>query len=92
MIVWTDYGHNAFPRQDSSRVTAAFGDARGADILAVLTLIEQQFWDRTEQERRAGHDENDSIREAALMLKRDYPFLTDEAIAAVEWCWGYGNR
>jgi hypothetical protein len=92
MVIWSAYGQNAFPLQDKARLYAAFGEARGTEIHAVLQIVLHDFEESMARELQAGREDMDAAGLASSQLADKYPSLTDEAIAAVVWCWGYSNR
>lgn len=90
IVIWTGYGHTSWPSRDEARVESAFGTNVATELVPVVRSLEEDFY-RSEAHLTAV-DLDSMAAEASRRFKQRHPEVSDEAIAALAWCYTFDYK
>jgi len=85
IVMWSGRGLRAWPTRDLSRLAEHFDPGLAADLAALVTQIEEDFW-------AAGpHGElmDDGKEVATSVFQALHPAISEDALDALWWCYSY---
>jgi hypothetical protein len=90
VVLFLGFGSSSFPKRDSDRLVKDFGSTEGTAMdTRVRALIDES--DRIEFDW-SKHSLGSAADEAGRILHERHPELSDEAIGALGWRFGFVNR
>ena len=87
LVVWHGWGRTSWPHHDEDRVVEMFGKEDAVELLTVLHRLENEFF-----ESDAVHVAPDLTTmgdRAAAEFRHRHPELSDDAVAALRWCYTF---
>ncbi len=90
IVAWTGKGVSSHPRRDERRVIAALGEKRASAVLPVVFELEREFYESDARHTTADLAMMGDV--AAERFRRAHPELSDEALAALTWCYTFDHK
>ena len=90
IVVWTGYGQSSWPARDEDRLVSAFGLEHATDLVPLVRRLEDDFF-RSDADLTAP-DLITMASEASEAFKVLHPDISDEAVAALAWCYTYDYK
>lgn len=90
VVVWTGYGHSSWPARDEDRLVSEFGPELATDLAPLVRRLEDDFY-RSDAHLTAP-DLRTMASEASNAFQVLHPEITDEAVAALAWCYTYDYK
>jgi len=90
IVVWTGYDARVEfgkPERDDARLVDMFGETAAFDLLPIVKSLQQDFYTSTASNTVAGLREMGD--HAANEFKGRHPDLSDDAVAALAWCYTF---
>ncbi|MGD9796398.1 MAG: hypothetical protein AB7V43_23275 [Acidimicrobiia bacterium] len=90
IVAWTGYDASiefGRPDRDPARLVKAFGETAAFDLLPIISALEEEFYASTAYNTVAGFRE--MAEQAANEFRGRHPELSDEAVAALAWCYSF---
>lgn len=87
VVWWTGWGTAMSPIREDGRLDVEYGDDRAAGFLHQVHSLEEDFY------RSTAHLTAPDLRamgvQAANEFRARHPDISDEAVAALSWCYTY---
>lgn len=87
IIVWTGKGETARPERDEARLVERVGRDLAVALLPTIRALEQEFYESDAREWAASDKE--MFDAAAERFRARHPELSDDAVAALAWCYAF---
>lgn len=89
IIAWTGWGQTPMPAREDRRVTDLFG-ADGFQVLPLIRDLARDF--DTSDAKYVEADLAKMGERAAAQFRARHPEVSQDASAALEWCYTFDNR
>ena len=90
IVEWTGRGAAMRPMRHDERVTTGLGPERGAELLAQLDAFKADFY------ATDAHLTEPTLTAMAARASREFrerhPEISEEAVAALAWCYTYDHK
>lgn len=90
VVIWTGYGHSSWPARDENRLVLEFGPELAADLVPRVRRLEVDFY-RSDAYLTAP-DLGTMAAEASEAFRALHPEISDDAVAALAWCYTYDYK
>jgi len=90
VVVWTGHGHSSAPTRDENRLVSEFGPELAANLVPLVRGLEDDFY-RSDANLTAP-DLGAMAAEASEEFRALHPELSDDAVAALAWCYTYDYK
>ncbi|MGO9458309.1 MAG: hypothetical protein ACLP62_14895 [Acidimicrobiales bacterium] len=87
VVVWTGWGHTAWPARDDERLVEKFGEAGGLDLVPKVHALQEQFYESYANLK--AHDLVEMGSLASERFRQLHPELANDAVEALAWCYTF---
>jgi len=90
IVVWSGWGETSWPARDEARVLDEFGHERAAELIPRIREAKDEFY--ASDARFLVADLANMAEQAKADFRRGRSDLSDEAVAALAWCYTYDYK
>lgn len=90
VVVWTGYGRSSWPARDEERLVSEFPLELATELVPVVRRLEDDFY-RSDAHLTAP-DLETMASVASAAFRTLHPEISDDAVAALAWCYTYDYK
>jgi hypothetical protein len=90
IVVWTGWGQEPWPSRDEKRLIDRFGIELAGSLMPAIRQLEEDFY--TSEARDVATDLREMGEIAASEFREKHPEVSEEATAALAWCYTYDYK
>ena len=90
VVVWTGWGETAWPARDEARLVHQYGTDGAARLMPEIRKLEPDFY--ASDARFVAADLKAMGDVAAADFRRMHPEISEDAVAALAWCYSFDYK
>ena len=90
IVVWTGYDQSSWPARDEDRLVAEFGLELATELVPLVRRLDDDFY--ASDAHLTASDLSTMAQEASAAFRGLHPEISEEAVAALTWCYTYDYK